>query len=69
MTQHKYIFCTSTEEELLSKQEIKNKIGFTESLAKVKEIHLLNNVLYLMYKNKTLAYKNIHGSWGMPTSV
>ena len=69
MAQHKYIFCTCDTEELLSKKEIKNKIGFAESLAKVKEIHLLNNVLYLMYKNKTLAYKNIHGSWGMPTSV
>jgi hypothetical protein len=66
----KYEITKNNEISYLTKKEIKEQLNFCGSLAKVEQIELLNNKLYLTKKNGDVTcYSNVHGSWGFGTRL
>jgi len=71
MTTKLYTFINENTDEtfLYTKKDITNKTGFKDSLARVEQVILNNDKLYIVKPNTTIVYKKVHGSWGFPTKL
>ena len=65
-----YVFTNNGEsQKTVTAKELKALTGFTGSLAGVTEAEVSGNRLYLVKKNCTVVYQNVHGTWGFPCKI
>lgn len=64
-----YVFTNGEAQKSVSGRELKALTGFTGSLSGVTEAELSGGKLYLVKKNCTVVYTNVHGTWGFPCKI